>query len=574
MILDYKINIIVKQPKDFQKKGYNVKKGDVLYLSVQELSKGSHILVNYMCDYCGEKSQKEYRYLHNLKKHNCNNKKCIKERIKETNLEKYGVVNVFESEKIKEKIKETNLEKYGVESYTKSIFFNKSVIETNLEKYGVEHFFQSNIFKKLTKETNLEKYGVEHHSKSIFFNKKVIKTNLNKYGVNYPLQSNLILSNLISHNIEKYGVGNVFQTNEVKIKIKKSNLKKYKTDNYNKSEYKHLNTILGKDYNYIKYIGNEFSMFNCNKGHTFEISSYNYHGRIKNNIPLCTICNPIGDSKSIKEKELLEFIKSIYFGEVISSYRDGLEIDIYLPELNIGFEFNGLYWHSEKFKENNYHLNKTNYFKEKGIRIINIWEDDYNLRRIIIESQIKNLLGINIEKIFARKCQVKLVDIKDSKKFLDDNHIQGLVSSKIKLGLYFEGELVSLMTFDHNEGRKKMGQGGWNLNRFCNKLNTNVVGGASKLLSYFIKNYDVKRIVSYADKDWSVGNLYYTLGFTNVGGNGPDYKYIVDGKRVHKSRYRKSKLKTELTESKQMELNGINKIYDCGKLKFEKLIYT
>jgi hypothetical protein len=112
--------------------------------------------------------------------------------------------------------------------------------------------------------------------------------------------------------------------------------------------------------------------------------------------------------------------------------------------------------------------------------------------------------------------------------------------------------------------------GAWNLNRFCNKLNTNVIGGASKLLNYFIKNYDVKRIVSYADKDWSVGNLYEVLGFINVGGNGPDYKYIVNNQRVHKSRYRKSKLNTNLTESKQMELNNINKIYDCGKLKFEK----
>ena len=128
------------------------------------------------------------------------------------------------------------------------------------------------------------------------------------------------------------------------------------------------------------------------------------------------------------------------------------------------------------------------------------------------------------------------------------------------------------MTFDTFEGRKKMKDNNWNLSRFCNKLGYNVVGGASKLLSYFIKEYKASRIVSYADKDWSVGSLYYTLGFTNVGGNGPDYKYIVDNKRVHKSRYKKSKLKTTLTESKTMEELGINKIYDCGKLKFEKII--
>ena len=128
------------------------------------------------------------------------------------------------------------------------------------------------------------------------------------------------------------------------------------------------------------------------------------------------------------------------------------------------------------------------------------------------------------------------------------------------------------MTFDHFEGRKRMEDGGYNLNRFCTKLNTNVIGGASKLLSHFIKNYNVKRIVSYADKDWSVGDLYYTLGFINVGGNGPDYKYIVDNKRVHKSRYKKSKLNTNLTESQEMIKRNIQKIYDCGKMKFEKLI--
>ena len=125
------------------------------------------------------------------------------------------------------------------------------------------------------------------------------------------------------------------------------------------------------------------------------------------------------------------------------------------------------------------------------------------------------------------------------------------------------------MTFDSFEGRKKMEEGGYNLSRFCNKLGYNVVGGASKLLSYFIKEYKASRIVSYADKDWSIGSLYYTLGFENILESKPDYKYIVDNNRVHKSRYKKSKLKTTLTESKTMEELGINKIYDCGKIKFE-----
>ncbi len=404
------------------------------------------------------------------------------------------------------------------------------------------------------KETQLCRYGVDNYRKTDVCKERVKKTNL-----------------------EKYGVINVFQSDAIKNSIKKTNLEKYGVNNISKSEEYHSNTIIGKDNNYLKYLGNYTSLFKCdhNFNHNFEITSDAYHFRVNNNTPLCTVCNPIGDSKSIKEKVLYEYIKNIYSGDVISGYRDGLEIDIYLPELKLGFEFNGLYHHSNKFKVNkNYHLDKTNHFKDRGIRIIHIWEDDYNNRLDIVRSQIKNLIGLSDEKIFARKCIIKILDRKISTKFLNDNHIQGHVNSSIKLGLYYQDELVSIMTFDSFEGRKKMEDGGWNLNRFCNKINTNVIGSASKLLSYFIKIYNPTRIVSYADKDWSIGNLYYTLGFDKKSESKPDYKYIVNKKRVHKSRYKKSKLNTTLTESKQMEINGINKVYDCGKIKFEKVIVT
>ncbi len=160
-------------------------------------------------------------------------------------------------------------------------------------------------------------------------------------------------------------------------------------------------------------------------------------------------------------------------------------------------------------------------------------------------------------------------EVKNSTIFLNNNHIQGKDGSKIKLGLYYEDELVSLMTFNKVEGRKVMSENEWNLSRFCNKIDTNVIGGASKLLKYFIKEYDPKRIVSYPDKDWSNGILYYNLNFNLVYETKPDYKYIINGKRIHKSRYRKSKLNTELTESQHMKKSHIFKIWDCGKMKFE-----
>jgi hypothetical protein len=245
-----------------------------------------------------------------------------------------------------------------------------------------------------------------------------------------------------------------------------------------------------------------------------------------------------------------------------------LEIDIYLPDLKIGFEFNGLYWHSDKYKKKDYHLEKTKHFNDRGIHLIHIWEDDWDLRSDIIKSQIKNWLGLTTNKIFARKCNVREIN-SEAIEFLNKNHIQGSDKSSLKLGLFYDNKLVSVMTFDRFEGRKKMEEGGWNLSRFCNLLNTSIIGGASKILKYFIKNYNPIRIISYADRDWSCGDLYLKLGFNLVSESRPDYKYIVNGLRVHKSNFKKSKLKYTVTESKYTSERGISKIWDCGKLKYE-----
>ena len=396
------------------------------------------------------------------------------------------------------------------------------------------------------KESNIIKYGVEYPMILKDIQEKAKKTNIKKYGTEYLQQSEFIKNKTQRTLLDKYGVYHISKSEEIRKKTSKISL----------------------DDNYINYIGENLSLFKCEYvGHNFSISNDNYFQRKKNNLPICTICNPIGDSKSIKEEQIFEFIKSIYSDNIIRTYRDGLEIDIYLPKIKLGFEFNGLYWHSDNFIDKRYHLNKTEYFSEKGIRIIHIWEDDWINKRNIIESQIKNLLGLTENKIFARRCQIR--EIKDSKistKFLNENHIQGSVRSNLKLGLYYGNELVSLMTFDNYEGRKKMEAGGWNLSRFCNKLNTNVIGGASKILKYFIKNYKVFRLISYADRDWSIGNLYEKLGFKRISESKPDYKYIINKNRIHKSRFRKSF--TNISESK---LN-IPKVWDCGKIKFEKII--
>ncbi len=614
--------------KYFESLGYDTK-NDFILVKISDLNKGSRIIIDVICDYCSSENKilykDYYRNISNLGKYACS-KKCGSLKAKETCLNKWGVENAMCLKETQEKAKKTNLKKYGVEYLQQSDEFKEKSKETLLKNWGVDHiskteefkekskkWMSSNEFKEKSKETLLKNWGVDNPSKSQEIIKKVKnkkseflpekwtnieekrkKTKLEKYGdENYNNSEKIkeyfnnltkeekesILNKSKKTKLEKWGDENYNNPEKIKESLSKIDWEKvvekrketiydkYGTDIFKNEIFRKSNYEIAKDSNYLEYLNNNISLFNClSCGNNFEISTDNYYSRKRTNIPLCTVCNPIGDSQSIKEKQLFEFISSIYNGEIIKSYRNGLEIDIYLPDLKLGFEFNGLYWHSDKYRNKNYHLDKTNHFKERGIRIIHIWEDDWVYKRDIMESQIKNWLGLTECKIFARKCRVR--EIKNSKivtKFLEENHIQGRVNSNLKLGLYYDEELVSLITFDHYEGRKKMEYGGWNINRFCNKLNSNVIGGASKLFKYFLNNYDTKRVISYSDSDWSLGNLYKNLGFIQKSDNKPDYKYIIDGKRVHKSRFRKSK--TGISENKLKIL----KIFDCGKIKWEYL---
>ena len=281
-------------------------------------------------------------------------------------------------------------------------------------------------------------------------------------------------------------------------------------------------------------------------------------------------CSECSGSISNQEIELLSFIKENYTKEIISNTRtiiSPLELDIYLPDLKLAFEYNGLYWHGEQNKDKDYHYNKTKLCLDKGIHLIHIYEDDWIHKNLITKSRILNLLGKS-EVIYARKCKIKEVDI--TREFLVDNHIQGYCNSKNNYGLFYNDELVSLMTLGHS----RFESGKTELLRFCNKLNTSVVGGASRLFKHAIKQNDWNSIISYADRSWSNGALYNNLGFTFIDITKPNYKYIIEGKRENRFKYRKSVLvahgySEDKTEHQIMLELEIYRIYDSGSLKFE-----
>lgn len=280
---------------------------------------------------------------------------------------------------------------------------------------------------------------------------------------------------------------------------------------------------------------------------------------------------------SIPQKEIESYIQNTLNVDCYSSV--GLlggkkEIDVYLPDYNLGIELNGLWFHSynnfETKDQINRHLSKTILAEENNIELLQFTDYQWNTKQDIIKSILSNKIGIS-ERIFARQCEIRMVNNIDEKLFLTDNHFQGYISSSVKIGLYYNNELVSLMTFIKSRYNKKYD---WELLRFANKKFVTVVGGFSKLLTHFRKHYS-GTIISYADRQRSTGKVYLLNGFTLLNKTDPGY-YWTDGNIVI-SRYKsmKNKLSSWLTnfdpiksEAENMFANKYKRFWDCGQLVF------
>ena len=529
----------------------------------------------------------------------------IKNKTIDTNIEKYGCKFSILSNESKMKSEKTMNEKYGVKHISKTDYFKDRINlfhknltdfekeeikrkrkDTNLEKYGVECNLQLNLTKDKIKNTNLEKYGFTSHMKNVDIKNKIKNQNLEKYGVEYPSQTESIKEKVKKGNLEKYGIEHVSQTKLVKDKIKDTRIKNgnpfndlsFKNEwisNFIKRKEKYY---LEKNFEIIDYKmdiqnGSEFCLKVDTCDHKFNIKYDLFRQRYKNDQIVCTICNEVDSLTSTCENSIFTFLNDNYKGEIRVSARDIInpkEIDIYLPELKIGIEFNGLYWHSEKFKNRKYHYEKYISCLERGIHLIQIWEDDWKYKNDIVKSILLNQIGLIRSKIYARKCEIVQLTNKESKKFLNENHIQGYVPSSITIGLKFNNEVVSLMTFSN---RKINNSNRFELLRFCNKINTIVIGSANKLFNNFLENNIQSNIISYSDNSIFNGKMYEILNFKNRGNTSLNYYWVKGDKKYHRFNFNKKKLlkegySSDKTEKEIMYERGFFKVWGCGQTKW------
>lgn len=339
-----------------------------------------------------------------------------------------------------------------------------------------------------------------------------------------------------------------------------------------------------KDLNYdvISFNDDLTITFKCNKcGHIFKSVSRDtitYHWKYK--VPFCPNCNDtIYNQKSSFEREVYMFLKSLGYENVKCNSRPKsgdvrYEFDFIIEDKKLAIECNGIYWHSCLFCDKHYHINKKKFAESLGYDLVMIWEDDWKNKRHIVISRLKHKLGLDEEKIYARKCIMKEVSYQDAKVFLEDNHLQGDCKSSYRQGLYYNDELVMLAAYGKTRGmisKEKSDAGCYELLRLCSKRDMNIIGGFGKLMNGF----KLGKLISYIDLSWSKleGNSYQKVGFRLDKWTGADYWWTINNKRCNRLNFTKGKLvklgydvnKTE--DEIMVEDMKALKIYGPGNLK-------
>lgn len=479
----------------------------------------------------------------------------------------------------------------------------------------------SDVIEKISKScSNSLKQKYKEDGESI--KKKRKETLTIKYGedaTSSPFSVNEIQNVSKNKILEKYGVDNMFKLDWVKTKRNE----KQRNESIKLQKNRNINIEYLEDGNYL--------VRNCCNVHgDLVFTQTEFNNRFRPSRYLfsnpCYICNPFGNHVSGQQKTLLEYIRLIYKGEIIENDKkalNGLEIDIYLPELKIGFEFNGDYWHMNpiNYRYNDINqstklsaidtwkkdINKLFIAEENGIQLFHVWEYYFINECDSVKDFIFNLINSNIQyvhpivklkreldkidssynrtsgimfeyddvrivymdsfyfnkntiskqyikslssevkrtifvynyeiiderkfkvilsdiryalhkigrRIYARKCTIKEISNVDSRDFLNENSLFGYRSASKVFGLYYNGELVMVYSFGNNYyGRKKDTE----VIRVCTKLDTQVIGGSSKCLKYYIDNHakNGETIVFYVDAIHHNGSSMNNDGFVYV----------------------------------------------------------
>jgi hypothetical protein len=488
---------------------------------------------------------------------NFSQQEYVKEKIKNTNIQRYGTTSSLKRSDVQEKIKNTNLQRYGSDNVLKS----NSTIRKKINQKKIELVEQKKILKEKLKEIKrneiLLKYGQELTNYEI--------TNLEKYGHKNPFGSKIIQEKIKNTNLQRYRC-HPTQNENIKNKISKTKIEKYKK-NYLPSKLELLKIFDIEPYGWSidSYPGNIVQFKHKKCGTIFSGAFYS------GDFPKCPKCSN----------------KRSSYEHIVCSWLDKEKIDYKINDRNIlkpkeidiltnkiGIEINCVFWHSDHSGKTSL-IDKSKIAKEKNIELLHFWDFEILNKPNIVKSIILSKHGKYDKRIYARNCDlITNIDANTAREFFNENHLQGYVAnSSHTYGLLYDNELVLAISFGKPRWSK---DAEIEIIRLASKNNYNVIGGVSKIINHYIKNNNVKTIISYSDNRFSNGNVYKKLKFELVAETKPNYFWYKNGKILSRYETQKHMLKNllknsfdeNLSENDNMMLNGWIKFSDCGNKKW------
>lgn len=550
----------------------------------------------------------------------------IKDKTKQTNQERYGKDYFTQTPKWLESVKSSTKAKFGVGWITQRDDVKSKTARTNQQKYGVDCVLSDKSFRDKARNTYKEKTGYSEPFANPDVIAKTESTNLQRYGVKRPLQNKKIFDKSVETVRDRYGVDNPLQNAKVRQRSKDTCIKKYGVDNYMKSDEgkAKVKSAIQDHYGVPCYTMTpewvKMTMTNPDRYDNYELFHNDPVSYIKSlSTPnIKTLAESIGVSVSTAgeyihhynlepyvdyvfsytEEEILNVLRSIIpETDIICNARNIIspyEIDFYIPKYKLGIEVNPTATHNSTFgirgsepKSNKYHRLKSDLCAKQGIFLFHIFGWEWSYKQEIIISMLRNLLNRTENRVFARNTFVKEISTRECEEFLNDNHRQGKVRCPIRFGLFDKksNDLVSVMTFSKMRstiGRDKESTNEcYELVRFCNRLNTSVIGGASKLFKHFLKTHNPDSVKSFSDIAHTKGNLYKQLGFKQLGVSNPGYVWvnIRTNEMVSRLNAQKRNIKKFLkddsidienhTEVEIMTSHGYVQVFDSGTILWE-----
>lgn len=562
---------MINEEKTFSKYGYRS----------SDLSIGSSKKIVVICDYCQEFLEKPYKMRisqnKELNKDCC--QKCRFKKREDLSLLKYGVKNSAQRKDVKEKLCDYNIEdhkdqilllldqnfsisnisekiqipvtslnrylksigidtkgdlqakkektlkeKYG-EDYQKKMLEKR--IDTNIQKFGCSNPFANEKIKEKITHTMRYKYGVDHHMMDPSKVQQVKKTNLDKYGVTNVSKIPQIQDKIKNTNLSKYGYEHATQHPDVKTKIIDTMVSNGNARRFDGLSSKEWAEKTGYCISRFNQLINEYG---------FENAKYMY----KTN------------SYTSLELNFKRFLDQF---DIEHQHQHRITINnnkYYIPDFKINnllIECDGLYWHSDNCREDDYHINKKNSYESIGYDSLFFREDEIRDKFHIVKSIVLNKIGRS-QRLYARTCDIDIIDDKEADVFFETNHLMGKGRGTTYV-LKHNNALVAAIRIKRTKNQE------YEISRFCTKIEHNIIGGFSKLLKYTIKDKKPDQLITFIDKRYGKGEYLNSLGF-KYAHIYPSFRWTDGFNTFHRLKF----------PGNSGYDHNLFKIWDCGQAKW------